>query len=64
MDNYNANGYGVNEDIFGFIPPDMMFQSNSDPRFSSEEEKERYYYNKEQNDHFHIKDEPPFDKTL
>lgn len=64
MDNYNANGSGVNEDIFGFIPPDMMFQNESDPRFSSKEEKERYYYNREHQEEFHIKDEPPVDKTL
>ena len=40
MDNYNSNGSGVSEDLFGFIPPNMMYpQNNSVPDgFSSKEE--------------------------
>lgn len=64
MDNYNSNGAGVNEDIFGFIPPDMMFPDSASGQFSSKEEKERYYYNIDHTDTLHIKDEPPIDKTL
>ena len=26
MDNYNSNGSGISEDMFGFIPPNMMYK--------------------------------------
>lgn len=57
MDNYNSNGSGVSEDLFGFIPPNMMYpQNNSVPDgFSSKEEYERYLYHQEHDNDFHLK---------
>lgn len=61
MDNYNANGSGVNEDLFGFIPPNMMYPESSaySDIFSSKEEMERYFYNLEHDDEFHLKSDLP-----
>jgi hypothetical protein len=57
MDNYNSNGSGVNEDLFGFIPPSMMFPENAakNSNFSSKEELERYLYHMEHDEEFHLK---------
>lgn len=75
MDNYISNGTSVNEDIFGFIPPDMMYADSASSKFSSKEEKERYEYQREHSDELHIevdpkqeaekiKDQPPINKTF
>lgn len=56
MDNYNSTGNGSSEDMFGFIPPNMMYpqESNRYAGFSSREEMERYFYHLEHDNEFHI----------
>ena len=55
MDNYNSNGSGISEDMFGFIPPNMMYPQNTSipDGFSSKEE--RFLYNQEHDNEFHIR---------
>lgn len=45
MDSYHSSG--LTDDVFGFVPPDFIYGLNKmeDNRFSSKEERERYYYN-------------------
>lgn len=61
MDNYNSNGSGVNEDTFGFVPPNMMFPHAAFPNddFYSKEEMERYFYHLEHDNEFHLKMSTP-----
>ncbi|MBO5459424.1 MAG: hypothetical protein J5981_04140 [Lachnospira sp.] len=63
MDNYNSNGSGIGEDLFGFIPPNMMYPQHAftDDTFSSKEEMERYFYHLEHDDEFHLKNCTPED---
>ena len=64
MDNYNSNGSGVTEDIFGFIPPNLMFPDNNLSSNSCKEEALRREYHNNNDDKFHIKDAPPATKKL
>lgn len=63
MDNYNSIGSGISDDMFGFIPPNMMYPENSfhanNGDFSSKEEMERYFYHLEHDDEFHLKSNLP-----
>lgn len=57
MDNYNSNGSGPTEDVFGFIPQNLMYPQDSiQDTFSSREEMERYFYHLEHDNEMHIKD--------
>ena len=64
MDNYSSNGSGVSDDLFSFIPPNLMYPQENDSSFSSKEEMERYFYHLEHDNELHIQDAPPADKTL
>ncbi len=64
MDNYNSNSSGVNDSIFNFIPPNMMYPQEHNVSNESDEERERQKYHENTDNDFHIKDEPPYDKTL
>lgn len=57
MDNYNSNGSGISEDMFGFIPPNMMYPQNifHPDGFYPKEEYERFLYNHEHDNEFHIR---------
>lgn len=64
MDNYNSNGSGNAEDIFGFIPPNLMFPDDNLTKNSCKEEALRHEYHNNHDDSFHIKDTPPATKKL
>lgn len=55
MDNYNSNGSTGGEDIFGFIPPNLMFPNdNPRNRHGLTEEKARREYEIDHTDTLHI----------
>ena len=65
MDNYNTFGSGVNDDLFGFIPPNMMFpEEHNRDSFTSKEERERHYYHMDHDNQWTVHDIPPADKTM
>lgn len=49
MDNLNSTGISNSDEVFGYIPPNLMFDIGdyNNEKFLSKEEKERYYYNRE-----------------
>lgn len=47
MDNLQATGMANSDDVFNFVPPNLLFSLNMNDRFSCKEEKERYLYHKE-----------------
>lgn len=45
MDNATPVGSSGSDDIFSYVPPNMMYDGFARNRFSSKEEMERYNYN-------------------
>lgn len=65
MDNYNSNGSTGGEDLFGFIPPNMMFPDNYPRnRHGYMEERARREYEIDHTDTLHITDMTPIKKRL
>ncbi|MBQ4282412.1 MAG: hypothetical protein IJB96_00605 [Lachnospira sp.] len=64
MDNYNTGSY-INEDIFGFVPPNLMYpDDNHRNRHGLMEERARREYEINHTDTLHITDMSPIRKTF
>lgn len=58
MDNYSYNGSGSYDDMFGFIPPNLMFpEEHTSNSFSSKEEAARHNYHIDHDNEWRISDE-------
>ncbi len=65
MDNYSSNGSTGSEDIFGFVPPNLMFpDDNPKNRYGHIEELARHEYEINHTDTLHITDMTPIKKNF